>query len=337
MLNYKLGETKEVDFFNNKNDLTLLAVTNDGTPVLVDGSTVDEPEIDYNDPKFKREIAYRTASNVNKTIPIGTMMMWLNKDTIPSGWHLCDGSKIDDLNISNSSKTKLKNVLDSDGYLPKLLYIDKEDGSSLSVFLGTCGDKVFSDTISRNGGERIIGNVKLDDNDKNTISKKNYSFQLTLYDLPFHAHMFKDYYIGEQANANHHLNESIRCYTSKRSQQGRENYSRYYTDGFNKEITGATRNNGGWFDYTRENKAVTYLWARNITDGMLRHGDGGHTIKDENISRDGYDHTDNPDFPKNLNNSSHTYNEWLAKDDGINYSNLFPPMKFNLYYIIKIE
>lgn len=334
MLNYDLNSIASVDFEKEKNNIDLLAFENDGNPAIVKGSTVKEPSIDYQSERFKNEVDYRIAAS--SYMPIGSIIMWLNKNTVPAGWHLCDGSIINDLEISEQEKEELIDIMGGEN-LPKMNYSKDECDGIDNIAIGLMNDDIGSH----------LSNIKTDKD--GIISRSSTEIKLTWDNIPFHSHSFTDYYFAESEGGgggvinpgNQMMYYKILPLSSPTSISSSFNFEDSFfvnnrTDSLNSNSKGKML---GSRSTHQQNNVM--LWARNRTSGMVnpyteRLSDGKeHEVNESNTTRDGF-YCWNLAKPIYENTRSKTKADWNKIQKPLNAEGFDPPT-FNLYYIIKIE
>lgn len=328
MLNYDLNSIASVDFEKEKNNIDLLAFENDGNPAIVKGSTVKEPSIDYQSERFKNEVDYRIAAS--SYMPIGSIIMWLNKNTVPAGWHLCDGSIINDLEISEQEKEELTDIMGGEN-LPKMNYSKDECDGIDNIAIGLMNDDIDSH----------LSNIKT--NKDGTISRSSTEIKLTWDNIPFHSHSFTDYYFagdnngiaGKQAKY-----YSILPPSSPASISSSFNFDDSFFVNNKANMDSSSKGKMLGSNSTHQQNNVM-LWARNRTSGMVNpyteqnNDSKEYEVNENNTTRDGF-YCWNLTKPIYENTRSKTKADWDKVQKPLNARDFDPPT-FNLYYIIKIE
>lgn len=264
MLSYNTNENYS-DFEANKEKLNFF--TSDSE--IIKGSSINSPKVEYDNEEFIKNIDKRIKSY--NYLPIGSIMMYWNKDKIPAGWHLCDGTPIDSLDINNNESSTLKNILGS-GTLPKMFYSKNETGVGADDVLAA---------IARED-EKYLSNHNIDmkfDKDGKYLGSNNYGgIKLETKNIPPHSHLINDYYHVE--NENHLSSDSdaknYKNYYITRTQDK----DSYFNGSFGRKIgayyNGQDKNNnnpkyGCLVGPERSDFNNTcLLWVRNRTTGLIK-------------------------------------------------------------------
>lgn len=276
MLSYNTNENYS-DFEINKEKLNFF--TSDSE--IIKGSSINSPKVEYDNEEFVKNIDKRIESY--NYLPIGSIMMYWNKDKIPSGWHLCDGASIDSLDINNNESSTLKNILGGET-LPKMFYSENETeygSDDILIAIARDSEKYLSD-------HNI--DMKFDKNGKYLGSNNYGGIKLETENIPPHSHLINDYYYVEDENHltsddyakkynNYYItrNQDINSYCT--GVFGDKNIGAYYKGGNNSKYGCLVGPHETDYDNT------CLLWVRNRTTGLIKQKSNKDT---DYLTNDGY-------------------------------------------------
>lgn len=271
MIKYNYSTDKKSVFENEKNKLNFFA----SDSKLINGADLLRLKTDLDNTKIRSKIDEE--SQKYSPVSIGIITICWNKNAVPDGWHLCDGTNIDDLeNVNTSEKNNLKSILDSNN-LPLINYpqISLENIGSMTLLESPSWKRILISLAKKD--EKYMSSHYIENETKrlNFLKPEN---------IPFHSHIFSDYFStenwadGPETDKNRLYNGISRLRTTAKRQNKIGNT--YNGTGANKGWTGYNCLYGNCGSYDSSTNVLGFV--NNKTSGMLT------THFTDSVTRDGY-------------------------------------------------